>query len=84
MYFAQEFIPLNYAIRVSSTIVLAVIDLRSLTMMMRPRIALLGNGGRSEIQPLRGLGETTAFHHRDEATHEVEVDIGYAHKYQEY
>jgi hypothetical protein len=44
MYFAQEFIPLNYAIRVSSTIVLAVIDLRSLTMM-RPRIALLGNGG---------------------------------------
>jgi hypothetical protein len=81
MYFAQEFIPLNYAIRVSSTIVLAVIDLRSLTMM-RPRIALLGNDGRSEMQPLRGLGEATAFHHRDEATHEV--DIGYAHKYQEY
>jgi hypothetical protein len=38
----------------------------------------------SEMQPLRGLGETTAFHHRDEATHEVEADIGYAHKYQEY
>jgi hypothetical protein len=55
MYFDQEFIPLNYAILVSSTIVLAVIDLRSLTMM-RPRIALLGNGGLSEMQPPRGLG----------------------------
>ena len=83
MCFDQEFIPLNYAILVSSTIVLAVIDLRSLTMM-RPRIALLGNDGRSEMQPLRGLGEATAFHHRDEATHEIEADIGYAHKYQEY
>jgi hypothetical protein len=30
------------------------------------------------------LGEAIAFHHRDEATHEVEVDVGYAHTYQEY
>jgi hypothetical protein len=48
MYFDQEFIPLNYAIPVSSTVVLAVIDLRSSTMM-RPRTALLGNGGLSEM-----------------------------------
>ncbi len=82
MYFDQEFIPLNYAIPVSSTIVLAVIDLRSLTMM-RPRIALLCNGGLSEMKPLGGLGEPAALHHRDEAAHEIEVDIQYTHKYQE-
>jgi hypothetical protein len=41
MYFAQEFIPLNAAILISSAIVLAVIALRAITIM-RMRLALLG------------------------------------------
>ncbi|MDB6021809.1 MAG: hypothetical protein JWQ04_1666 [Pedosphaera sp.] len=41
MYFAQEFIPLNSAILVSSAIVLTVIAIRSLTIMSL-RLALLG------------------------------------------
>ncbi len=41
MYFAQEFIPLNSAILVSSAIVLAVIAIRSMTIMSL-RLALLG------------------------------------------
>jgi hypothetical protein len=45
---------------------------------------LQGNGGLSEMQPLGGLGEPAAFHHRDEAAHEVEVDIGHMHQNKEY
>jgi prepilin-type N-terminal cleavage/methylation domain-containing protein len=41
MYFAQEFIPLNAAILASSALVLAVIAIRSLTIMSR-KLALLG------------------------------------------
>jgi prepilin-type N-terminal cleavage/methylation domain-containing protein len=41
MYFAQEFIPLNAAIALSSAIVLAVIAVRSMTIMSA-RLALLG------------------------------------------
>ena len=41
MYFAQEFIPLNAAILVSSAVVLAVIAIRSVTIM-GTRLALLG------------------------------------------
>ena len=41
---------------------------------------LQGNGGLGEMQPLGGLGEPAAFHHRDKAAHEIEVDIGHAHK----
>ena len=41
MYFAQEFIPLNSAILVSSAIVLGVIAIRSMTIMSI-RLALLG------------------------------------------
>lgn len=41
MYFAQEFIPLNAAILISSAIVLAVIAARALTIM-RTRLAMIG------------------------------------------
>jgi prepilin-type N-terminal cleavage/methylation domain-containing protein len=41
MYFAQEFIPLNAAILISSAIVLVIIALRSMTIMSLP-LALLG------------------------------------------
>jgi hypothetical protein len=41
MYFAQEFIPLNAAIFLSSAIVIVIIAIRSLTMM-RASLALLG------------------------------------------
>jgi prepilin-type N-terminal cleavage/methylation domain-containing protein len=41
MYFAQEFIPLNAAIFISSAIVIVIIAIRSLTMMSAP-LALLG------------------------------------------
>ena len=41
MYFAQEFISLKYAIAASTIVVLAVIAIRSMTMMSRP-LALLG------------------------------------------
>jgi hypothetical protein len=41
MYFAQEFIPLNAAILISSALVLAIIAVRSLTIMPA-RLALLG------------------------------------------
>src|SRR6185503_1716760 len=41
MYFAQEFIPLNAAIAVSSAIVLAVIAIRSMTIM-GIRLAIFG------------------------------------------
>jgi len=41
MYFAQEFISLKYAIAVSTAIVLAVIAVRSMTIMSR-QLALLG------------------------------------------
>jgi phosphatidylserine synthase len=41
MYFAQEFIPLNAAILISSAIVLAVIAVRAITIM-RPRLAMIG------------------------------------------
>jgi Tfp pilus assembly major pilin PilA len=41
MYFAQEFIPLNAAILISSTIVLVIIAIRSMTIMSL-RLALLG------------------------------------------
>jgi prepilin-type N-terminal cleavage/methylation domain-containing protein len=41
MYFAQEFIPLNAAIFISSAIVLVIIAIRSMTIMSRP-LALLG------------------------------------------
>ena len=44
----------------------------------------VGNGGLSEMQPFGGLGEPAAFHHRDEAAHEIEVDIGHAHENKEY
>jgi prepilin-type N-terminal cleavage/methylation domain-containing protein len=41
MYFAQEFISLKYAIAASTVVVLAVIAIRSMTMMSR-QLALLG------------------------------------------
>ncbi|HEY6228866.1 MAG TPA: type II secretion system protein [Verrucomicrobiae bacterium] len=41
MYFAQEFIPLNYAILISSALVLIIITVRAVTIM-RARLALLG------------------------------------------
>jgi prepilin-type N-terminal cleavage/methylation domain-containing protein len=41
MYFAQEFIPLNFAILVSSAVVLGVIAIRSMTIMS-VRLAFLG------------------------------------------
>jgi len=41
MYFAQEFIPLNAAIFISSAVVLIIIAIRSMTIMSRP-LALLG------------------------------------------
>jgi hypothetical protein len=41
MYFAQEFIPLNAAIFISSAAVLIIIAIRALTIM-RARLALLG------------------------------------------
>src|SRR5581483_3343641 len=41
MYFAQEFVPLNWAILAASAIALAVIVIRSLTMVPQ-RLALFG------------------------------------------
>src|ERR1051325_6913220 len=41
MYFAQEFIPLNAAILISSALVMIIIALRAVTIM-RARLALLG------------------------------------------
>jgi prepilin-type N-terminal cleavage/methylation domain-containing protein len=41
MYFAQEFIPLNAAILISSALVLIIITMRAVTIM-RSRLALLG------------------------------------------
>jgi hypothetical protein len=41
MYFAQEFIPLNAAILISSVLVLIIIAIRALTIM-RKRLALFG------------------------------------------
>jgi prepilin-type N-terminal cleavage/methylation domain-containing protein len=41
MYFAQEFIPLNAAILISSAVVLIIIAIRALTIM-RARLAILG------------------------------------------
>jgi hypothetical protein len=41
MYFAQEFIPLNAAIAISSAIVIVIIAIRSMTIMSA-RLALLG------------------------------------------
>ncbi|MDR3457257.1 MAG: prepilin-type N-terminal cleavage/methylation domain-containing protein [Verrucomicrobiae bacterium] len=41
MYFAQEFIPINAAIFISSTVVIVIIAIRALTMMS-PRLAVLG------------------------------------------
>jgi hypothetical protein len=41
MYFAQEFIPLNAAILLSSALVLIIITVRAVTIM-RARLALLG------------------------------------------
>jgi prepilin-type N-terminal cleavage/methylation domain-containing protein len=41
MYFAQEFIPLNAAILISSTILITIIAIRSVTIMSLP-LALLG------------------------------------------